>query len=262
VIQRRLPGGQGLNQVVAQLMAGRGERPALAHALCASLPVDEVVTTNYDLLFEVASASVGRPCVVLPGGAAARGQRWLLKMHGSIDKPETIVLTREDYLKFQENRSALAGIVQALLLTRHMLFLGFSLSDDNFHRIAHAVRQAVGRRKHFGTTIVVEPNPLANDLWRDDLTWVALDRDPTGGEPRSRADQSRLLEVFLDRLSCQAAAATAHLGDPLYEGALSAGERTLRDRLRRLVSKVGTAEKATGAWKEVERMLGRLGLEG
>src|SRR3712207_8779016 len=36
------------------------------------------------------------------------------------------------------------GMVQALLITRHMLFVGFSLTDDNFHRIAYDVRSALG----------------------------------------------------------------------------------------------------------------------
>lgn len=38
-------------------------------------------------------------------------------------------------MRYSTNRSALSGIVQSLLITRHMLFVGFSLKDDNFHRI-------------------------------------------------------------------------------------------------------------------------------
>ena len=41
-----------------------------------------------------------------------------------------------------ERNAALGGIMQALLLTKHMLFLGFSLDDDNFHRLFDAVRKA------------------------------------------------------------------------------------------------------------------------
>lgn len=43
---------------------------------------------------------------------------------------------QQDYMRYQTRRSALSGIVQGLLITRHMLFIGFSLRDDNFHRIA------------------------------------------------------------------------------------------------------------------------------
>jgi hypothetical protein len=40
----------------------------------------------------------------------------------------------EDYLRYESRRAALAGIVQSLLITKHMLFIGFGLQDDNFHR--------------------------------------------------------------------------------------------------------------------------------
>jgi hypothetical protein len=246
-----------LGHAVARLLRERGKRHALTHGLLASLPVDEVITTNYDDLFERASLAADRACTVLPSGDVARGQRWLLKMHGCVTRPESIVLTREDYLKFQENRTALAGIVQALLLTRHMLFVGFSFSDDNFHRIAHAVRQAMALAGHggarFGTTLVIGSNPLAEELWGNDLEWLAFE----GPIP----EQVRLLEIFLDRLTWRAAGTTAHLGDRRYDGVLTDGERALRDRIEALIAQTPDAEKGTAAWAEVERMMRRLGIQ-
>jgi hypothetical protein len=256
LLERRLPGDESIGVMVARLLSARQRRHGLGHALLASLPVDEIVTTNYDAMFEIASERVGRPCTILPGSAVAHGERWILKMHGRLDRPETIVLTRQDYLRFQENRTALAGIVQALLLTRHMLFVGFSLSDDNFHRIAHAVRQAIGDRQRIGTSLVVDPNPLARELWDQDLEWVTFDQGG-GGIP----EQSRLLEIFLDRLACHAAATTSHLWHPQYDAALSDGERALRDRLTRFLAEATPAERETAAWSEVARLLKRLGMD-
>ena len=115
------------------------------HYSLANLPVQEIATTNYDRLFEEAAEASGRPVAVLPWEpASTKGGRWLVKLHGTIDPPRDIVLTRDDYLSYDERRAALGGIVQALLITRHMLFVGFSLDDDNFHRILHEVRKAVG----------------------------------------------------------------------------------------------------------------------
>jgi len=59
----------------------------LSHALLANLPVTEVVTTNYDCLFEGASEDAGHPVRVLPQHAADHQPRWLLKMHGSVEQP-------------------------------------------------------------------------------------------------------------------------------------------------------------------------------
>lgn len=69
--------------------------------------------------------------------------RWLLKLHGTVDDPETIVLTRSDYLGFNTERAALSSIVKATLMTRHVLFVGFGMRDDHFHEIIHDVRRAM-----------------------------------------------------------------------------------------------------------------------
>lgn len=63
-------------------------------------------------------------------------------MHGCVDYPENIVLTKQDYIRYEDRFAALAGIVQSTLLTRHLLFVGFSLEDDNFQRIFDSVRKA------------------------------------------------------------------------------------------------------------------------
>ena len=75
---------------------------------------------------------------VLPMAPKLRADRWLLKMHGCVTQPQDIVLTRKDYIRYAENSAALGGIVQALMMTKHMLFVGFSLQDDNFHRYLHS----------------------------------------------------------------------------------------------------------------------------
>ena len=71
---------------------------------------------------------------MLPMSPIPSAKRWLLKMHGCVTRPEDIVLTRTDYIRYAESNAALGGIVQALMMTKHMMFVGFSLTDDNFHR--------------------------------------------------------------------------------------------------------------------------------
>ena len=263
LIEQRLRPGETLGAATARLIIELSPRIAIGHALLASLPVIEVVTTNYDDLFERASADIGRPCARIPGQPVAAGERFILKMHGSVSDPSSIVLTRGDYLRFQENRSALSGIVQALMLTRHMLFVGFSFTDDNFHRIAHAVRSAVRGnsptpRGPFGTNLVVGGPRLVADLWRDDLDWLTF----KSGDAPSIADEGRLVEIFLDRLSAQATTVTSHLGVDVWAGALSDGERLLRTRLEKLDDQATAAERSSPAWTEIESLLSRLSING
>lgn len=81
-----------------------------------------------------------------------------------------IVLTREDYLRYSNSKAALAGIVQSLLITKHFLFVGFSLTDDNFLKVVDGVRQAIGpnpSKKTFGSATFLFENSLFSELWSD-----------------------------------------------------------------------------------------------
>ena len=120
---------------------------------------NQAITTNYDDLFEKAWR-VHSDFAVLPhaplrrsssrGGSSNLSSKWLLKMHGCVTTPEEIVLTKSHYIRYAERYAALAGIVQASLLTRHLLFVGFSFDDDNFQRIYDPVRKAKRRQQQQG----------------------------------------------------------------------------------------------------------------
>ena len=60
------------------------------------------MTTNYDNGYELAAGAVqpaDRPAKVLPREYAEAGSPWLLKLHGDVAKPESIVLTRQHYVE-------------------------------------------------------------------------------------------------------------------------------------------------------------------
>lgn len=227
LISRRLGPDAFKSAVSSQLQIH--DRVAVAHALLAGLPVREFITTNYDDCFERAAAATGRPVAVLPYAPASGSRRWLLKMHGCVTTPGDIVLTREDYVRYGERSAALAGIVQAMLITRHMLFVGFSLDDDNFHRIVDAVRRALvhSDRDQLGTTVTLVSNPLVEQLWGDDLDWVHL------ASTAPLAEAARRFELFLDCVAYHAAS-PSHLLNPRFKGLLDPAENQLRDHLEPL----------------------------
>jgi len=249
VLEKLLVPPQTLGETVAEQV--RGKHYSLVHGLLASLPVQEVITTNYDDLFETASAAVNREVCVLPYNQAGGGRRWLLKLHGCVNHPEDIVLTRKDYLRYDAERAALAGLVQGLLITHHVLFVGFSLSDDNFHRIADAVRRV--SRERFGTSLAVAANRLLKEVWETDLNWVEFGELP---------DSARNLEIFLDRLAARTVSSANHLFDARYETTLTPSEINLRGQLEALASLFAATpgpDRQCVAWVEVERFLDRVG---
>ena len=231
---------------------------ALAHALIADLPVQEFVTTNYDPLVELAAADIGRDLSVLPFDDAVPGRPWLLKLHGDAAHPESVVLTREEYLQFGDTRAALAGVLHSLLLTRHVLFVGTSMQDDDLIRIAHQVRSAVqgsdrGPRNPSGTVLALQEDAARSRLWEQDVQTVAIAPADT-----SPAEAARLLEVLLDCIGCLSTPPTGYLLDPAYRGMLSEEERTLAAALQQVECAVpeGASSSAVG---EVAALLRRLG---
>jgi hypothetical protein len=253
----------GREQLEAFVKERFGPGPyALAHALIANLPVQEFVTTNYDPLVELAAADMGRDLTVLPFEEAQPGAPWLLKLHGDAAHPESVVLTREEYLRLGDSRAALAGVLHALLLTRHVLFVGTSMLDDDLIRIAHQVRMALqvqggGKRAGSGTVLALRDDRARARLWEQDVDTVPM--SPAG---TAAAEAARLLEVFLDLVSCLSTPPTGYLLDPAYRGMLSDEERALADALQqtaRLLPGEHHREQLPTAAEEVAALLRRLG---
>lgn len=222
------------------------EQYSVTHGLLASLPANEYVTTNYDALFEAASRAAGHPLSVVPYESVTSGQRWLLKLHGTIDANagRDIVLARSDYLGYDAQRGALAGIVQALLLTRHMLFVGFSLTDDNFHRMVHAVRQVLASQRagcaedqRLGTALALSNDALSKQLWSD-----VIDIVPVADKPDD-ADASRRLAIFLDCLLHHAARKTDHLLDETFGALVKSHQLSLVSALTALQANTDRATR-------------------
>lgn len=260
IIQHRLEArGTTIGRAVSERVGSN--RFSLAHSLLASLPVGEVVTTNYDCLFEDASSAASRDVAVLPYEAAIGRNRWLLKLHGSVTHPDDIVLTREHYLRYADRRAALGAIVQALLITRHMLFVGFSLTDDNFHRIVDDVRKVVRSPTEleaaspFGSALLLKSDELLEELWRNDLNLVSMGDASIEDGP----SQARQLDIFLDLLVSESVHGNSPLLDPAYDGVLSAEEREIRELLEALEGGASEVVRRSTAWVPIRDLLVKLG---
>eukprot|EP01132_Coremiostelium_polycephalum_P007432 gene7432-9134_t len=243
---------------IANLM--KVHNAGLPHFILASTQVQEIITTNYDQCFEIASKSIEKPVCVLPYENNRKTQkRWILKLHGCVTHPSDIILTREDYLRYSDKKEALAGIVQASLITKHLLFVGFSLVDDNFYQIMSTVKRADTNRdksEKYGTALFIQRNDLMNELWGKELDILCFDEDGKG----DIAQCARKQEIFLEYLASISINKSNHLMEKRFECLLSKGEKVFRDSLIDFVEGLPVEAKGTKVYKKFEKFLLEIGM--
>jgi hypothetical protein len=97
-----------------------------------------IVTTNYDKIIERATSSGYTVHDYDSQSVAAdirRNYPLLLKLHGSIDHVERMVLSRRDYTDVRHRGAHAMEVLHALLLTRPALLIGYRLHDPDLQLI-------------------------------------------------------------------------------------------------------------------------------
>lgn len=267
--------GDDLKKRVAALL-DRFDHHSLVQALCADLECEAGITTNFDRLYESAltrrlgiprgrapasdseSAQAPPPLAVLAHRAYASADRWLLQMHGSTENPPSLVLTTKDYASHAEESSALLGLVQASLMTKHLLFVGYSRTDKNFQDACKSVARALSRQslRDSATALLLEPAQEAPAPHEDfePISFAGVAGGPLGA--------ARDLEVFLDLVVLDADSSVEHFLSPRYDRALEPSERALKQLLLELAD-YGEAHpdiRSRTIWRPIEEALRRLGL--
>ncbi|MFL5344976.1 MAG: SIR2 family protein [Hyalangium sp.] len=132
--------GAAYHQFLTDQVRGDQAQVPAAHDVLMHLPFSAWVTTNYDKLLERAYShrKGGFPKTLTHMDTEALGRllfdggEFILKAHGDIDRPETVVLTSRDYSEIIHANPAFNEAFTGLLLTKALFFVGYSLSDPDF----------------------------------------------------------------------------------------------------------------------------------
>lgn len=107
-----------------------------------------IVSTNWDLLFEAAYRQIGQGYQVLVSEADAPNfnydQHNLLKIHGSADRPLTLIATSEDFENYPDTHPQLLDRVGDLLWNNTVLFVGYGFRDEHVRRLLARIRRQRG----------------------------------------------------------------------------------------------------------------------
>ena len=242
---------------LARLLSDRlvSSKYSLQHGLLASLPCNEFITTNVDELFERAATATTGKLKVVPN--QSESDRWLLKLHGTIADEDSLVFTRDKFLDLGRGSRALFGLVQAMLFTKHMLFVGYGLGDEDFHEVVYDVRSAFPDKmlsRRIGSALIPLDDPIKRELWEDTLDIVSM-----RPSDHKLSDAVRDLERFLDLVGMLSSDRAAFLLEPRYEGMLTDDEQRLLGKLRTLVEEAEGHTDEQSAWRDLRLLLRRLG---
>jgi NAD-dependent SIR2 family protein deacetylase len=158
-------------------------RPSPILSMVSKLPVATIFTTNFDKLLETASRDTpgsSDPIVVIEPSqlpALTNGERKIIKIHGDIDHPRSLVLTDEDYLNYDDKYESMRLYFQGHMAFSAMLLVGFGLRDDNFDRIYTGARRVVQGLGPRVIALMSGQNSYDRDRWqRTGLTINDFDR--------------------------------------------------------------------------------------
>jgi hypothetical protein len=206
--------GQRYHNILSEQLRGvTGDIPE-PHKIIVELPFSAVVTTNYDKLLERSFASKSNwpktPThldVDMLGPLLFDGSFFILKAHGDIDRPESMVLTTRDYQEIIHANPAFNSIFSAILLTKAILFIGYSLNDPDFRLLfdrqltvfrgnipeRYALMSGVGKveRDVLWRTARIRVLPYADGKHEEVLEFLRLLFDQFRGDPALEAKSTK-----------------------------------------------------------------------
>lgn len=63
----------------------------------------------------------------------------MYKIHGCVDKPESIIITENDYKSFRERYELIRAQLLSLFIHNPIIFLGYNLGDDNIKTLLKTI---------------------------------------------------------------------------------------------------------------------------
>ncbi len=107
------------------------------HLGIVKLNIKNLITTNWDNLFEQAINEEGRFFNIIKSDkdiGSSTGFAKFIKMHGSLDE-NNIVFKEQDYLEYSNNFPLIENYIKGVFSTDTVILLGYSLSDQNVKQI-------------------------------------------------------------------------------------------------------------------------------
>lgn len=156
--------------------------PLPVHQLLADMSFSAFITTNYDRLLEKALEKQRKKFIsIIEENDVSRwrnSQLPVIKIHGCVSRPKTMIAAEDEYRPLSSSKPVMAALLTALLANKTVLFLGFSLADDDFRTLYQELKGLLGNNMPTSYAIVRNCDDYQKIYWgkqgvdiiEDDLT--------------------------------------------------------------------------------------------
>lgn len=191
-----------------------GQATRFHRELSTLFSVTTIVTTNWDNFFEVQCHA--KP-FVYPSDVAFwdAAPRRVLKIHGTESNYGSIVATRTDYEKCLSDlsKNLIGGKLKDILATRTVVYIGYSLKDDDFLQISAFVRDQMQGLQHQAYVVTLDNKEKSLERFSD-LGLIPIVTDGAH---------------FIGKVKERLGSHPCHIGDDMY------------DQIRELLTKVSAS---------------------
>ena len=110
--------------------------------------ISGIITTNYDKflekIFQNFKIFAGQEELIFSN---LEGIAEIYKIHGTSSSPQTIIITSDDYKKFEEKSDYLTAKLLTIFLEYPIIFIGYSINDKNIKNVFSSIAKCLNQEQ-------------------------------------------------------------------------------------------------------------------
>jgi hypothetical protein len=130
-----------------------------------------LITTNWDDMLERALDSINKDYITVVADSTVpfmgAHQTPVIKLHGTLAQPETIVVTEKDHYDLFALRPGTTTLLESYFATKTLLFVGYSLADSDFKRLYHTCTARFGPLRRRAYAVQLAPTATTVAIWEE-----------------------------------------------------------------------------------------------
>ena len=151
-----------------------------------------VLTPNFDKIYETYASNVSEGTVKIKNyydsdiGNVIRGKRpdrTIIKIHGTVDLPDKLIFSRNDYVSARSDNRDFYSILDSLIMTHTFLFLGCGIEDPDIKLLLEDYANKFRfSRNHFFVTKQKTIDPQVKKIIEDTMKLKVLEYSGKGND--------------------------------------------------------------------------------